>query len=75
MYGISGLFMTKYTEEVMVDGKSIVIHFWYQENRNSPNWTISNTNQPGELECVSYVDLTGPYWTLLDLTSKKYYFS
>ena len=37
MYGISGLFMTKYTEEVMVDGKSIVIYFWYQENRNSPN--------------------------------------
>ena len=37
MYGIAGLFMTKYTEEVIVDGKSIVIHFWYQENRNSPN--------------------------------------
>ena len=50
MYGISGLFMTKYTEEVIVDGKSIVIHFWYQENRNSPNWIISN--QAEKLECV-----------------------
>ena len=50
MYGIAGLFMTKYTEEVIVDGKSIVIHFWYQENRNSPNWIIFN--QLEKLECV-----------------------
>ena len=84
MYGISGLFMTKYTEEVMVDGKSIVIHFWYQENRNSPNWIISN--QAEKLECVKgtlpffarlcwgffridlILYLLRPYWALLSLT-------
>ena len=37
MYGIAGLFMATHTEEVQVDEKKIVIYFWYQENRKSPN--------------------------------------
>ena len=66
MYGIAGLFMTRYTEEVIVDGKSIVIHFWYQENRNSPNWIIFN--QLEKLECVKGT-LTLPIFAHLCLGS------
>ena len=37
MYGLAGLLMANHVEEVTIGDKKIVIYFWYQENRNSPN--------------------------------------